>query len=85
MIGLLIPVDVFTARDHQAQGGSADRLGRGGVLPMGGRAANLGASRDKRHLLCVFHDRVTWSRNSIVAPVRGLLHPPFGGSGCKGA
>ena len=55
----LIPFGVVAGRDDQTQNGPAGRLERELVPAAGGRASNLGSSRDKRHLLLVFHDLTT--------------------------
>ena len=46
----------FGARRDQAQDRADRRLRRSEIFPASGRTPDLGAPRDKRHLLLVFHD-----------------------------
>ncbi len=78
MIGLLLPIEKVATRDHQAQSRSAGRLGRAGILAMGGRTTNLGASGDERHMLLMFHDCMTWSRGRIFSPWEEPRTPHLG-------
>jgi hypothetical protein len=68
----------FGARRDQAQDRADCRLRRSEIFPPGSRTPDLGTPRDKRHLLLVFHDRMTRSRTFIIAPTQVFAQPPFG-------
>lgn len=73
----LFAIDRMVDRD-QPQDGPGSGLHLGNILPVGGCTSNLGASRDERHLMLVFHDRVTWSRGGIIPPSDRARTPHLG-------